>query len=290
MWWSKKIDAKEEKMTFDSLTAPRDRDTTRPTQQRVSVPPLTDKEVVAAMETKVRSLKFPEIDRQYADPPLMNQNIVLVSFIPAKGATPDQDNIYGMMKVRGTFATEEEANERAELLIRNHDSYHEIFHAFVGRPFPVTNAEGYEHDIKTIDIRQKTIKLISEDILNKKRTEEKEIRDMQDKEKKLLTESKRAKEDVPVDPYETYITDQVKRAQLIWTYKETMKKCLQMKDLISTPNTVIAETEVAHPEFLTQYKEKYIAARREAGLKDENEEETFIKYLGVDQIPTLTEL
>lgn len=276
-------------MTFDSLTAPRDRGTAQPVLRR-NAPPLTDEEMEEARATKIKSLKFTEIDRQYADPPLMNQRIVLVSFVPAKGATPDEDNIYGMMKVRGVFATEDEANERAEMLIRNHDSYHEIYHAFVGRPFPVTNADGFEQELQTIDIRQKTVKLISEDILNKKRNEEKEIKEMHDKEKKLLAESKRAKENLPEDPYEVYITDQVKRAQLIWTYRETMKKCLQMKDVISTVNRSIAETEATNPQFLEQYKEKYMAARREAGLKDENEEENFIKYLGVDQIPTLDEL
>jgi hypothetical protein len=274
---------------FDSLTSPRDRDHAQPVLRR-NAPPLTDDETAEACAVKVRNLKFPEIDRQYADPPLMNQRIVLVSFIPAKGARPDEDNIYGMMKVRGVFATEDEANERAEMLIRNHDSYHEIYHAFVGRPFPVTNADGYEKELQTIDIRQKTVKLISEDILNKKRTEEKEIRDMHDKEKKLLAESKRAKENLPEDPYEAYITDQVKRAQLIWTYRETMKKCLQMKDVIATVNQTITDTESEHPGFLSQYKEKYMTARRDAGLKDENEEENFIKYLGVDQIPTLDEL
>lgn len=275
---------------FDSLTAPGDRDTSEPVLRSSHQPPLTDRELADACDAKIKSLKFPQIDRQYADPPIMNQKIVLVSFVPSRGAKPDADNIYGMMKVRGVFATEEEANERAEALIRNHDSYHEIYHAFVGRPFPVTNADGYEKELQTIDIRKKTVKLISEDILNKKREEEKEVREMQEKEKKLLEESKRAKEDLPEDPYETYITDQVKRAQLIWTYRETMKKCLQMKDLIATVNETIAATEEAHPEFLGQYREKYLSARREAGITEENENESFIRYLGVDQLPSTDEL
>jgi hypothetical protein len=268
-------------MAFDSLRAPRD--TEKKTYTRVVASPLTDEETAEACGEKIKDLRFPQIDRQYADPAIPNQKIVLVSFIPAKGARPDEDNIYGMMKVRGVFATEEEANERAENLIRNHDSYHEIYHAFVGRPFPVTNADGYEHEIQKIDIRQKTVRLISEDILNKKRSEEKEMRDMQEKEKKLLGESKRAKEDIPEDPYEVYITDQVKRAQLIWTYKETMKKCDQMKDLIRTTSDVIQTTEKENPDYVSQYKEKYMSARREAGLKDENDEESFIKYLGIDE-------
>jgi hypothetical protein len=222
------------------------------------------------------------VDRQYADPPLKDQKIVLFSFVPSKGARPDGDGWYGMAKVRGVFGNEDLANEYAEKLIREHDSYHEIFHAYVGRPFPVTNKSGYEEEIKTIDIKNKTVRLISEDILNKKREEEKEIKEMQDREQNLLESSKRAKEDVPEDPYDIYITDQVKRAQLIWTYKETMDKCAQMRDLIRTTNEKIAATEAENPVYREQYKEKYMQARRDAGLTEEQAEGSFLKYLGVD--------
>lgn len=271
-------------MSYDSLTAPRDRETNA--IRRSNAPPLTDEELEEAMRTKYKSLEFPEIDRQYTDPSILHQKIVLVSFVPSKNARPDEDGIYGMMKVRGSYATEEEANERAEFLIRNHDSYHEIFHAFVGRPFPITTQSGFERELKTIDIRKKTVRLISEDILNKKREEEKEMREMQQREKNLLEESKRAKEDIPEDPYDLYITDQVKRAQLIWTYHETMKKCDQMKDLIRTTNETIARVEADNPSYREQYREKYMQARKDAGLTEENEEDSFIKYLGVDLLPT----
>lgn len=272
---------------FDSLTSPRDKPAIP--VRRVLASPLTEDEMGEAREAKIKSLKFAQVDRQYADPPIHNQNIVLVSFVPAKGARPDEDNIYGMMKVRGVFATEEEANERADNLIRNYDSYHEIFHAYVGRPFPVTNSTGFEKDIQTIDIRKKTVKLISEDILNKKRNEEKEMREIQDKEKRLLEESKRAKEDLPQDPYEVYITDQVKRAQLIWTYVETMKKCKQMKTLVQHATEAIEKSEAENPTFKDQYKQKYFDARKEAGLQDSATEESFLKYLGLDQLPNLND-
>ena len=116
-----------------------------------------------------------QVDRYYADPNQHGQNICLVSFIPSTGATPDKDNIYGMMKVRGVYATEEEANERADFIIRNVDSYHEIFHCKVGRPFPITNDNEFASTVHKIDIRKKTTELISKDILNKKK-EEKERR------------------------------------------------------------------------------------------------------------------
>lgn len=268
-------------MEYDSMACPKDRpDPTRVIRQPTH-PPLDMTELKEAVSMLNRKA-FTQVDRQYADPPLKDQKIVLFSFVPSKGARPDADGWYGMAKVRGVFGNEDMANEYAEKLIRDYDSYHEIFHAYVGRPFPVTNKSGYEEEIKTIDIKNKTVRLISEDILNKKRDEEKEIKEMQEREQNLLEESKRAKENLPEDPYDIYITDQVKRAQLIWTYKETVKKCEQMRDLIKTTNEKIADTEKEHPDYREQYKEKYMKARRDAGLDDSKQEESFIQYLGID--------
>ena len=274
----------------DSLLSPQDRrrDTTANTSaagvHSRSEPALSTASLVQAVETLNKDLTYVKVDRRYCDPPLTNQKIVLVSFTPSKTAKPDADNIYGMMKVRGVFATEQEANEYSEKLIREVDSLHEIYHAWVGRPFPVTTATGYEKELKSIDIRKKTVDMISEDILSRRRADEKELHEIQDKEKRLLEESKKAQNDEPLDPFDGYITEQVKRAQLIWTYKETQKKTLQIKDILKTSNKTIEELEEKNPDYLGRYREKYMKARRDAGIKDDDD--SFIKYLGIDRIDT----
>ena len=154
---------------MNSLTAPSDR--IEKIYEPKCVEPLNMKELKNAMDELNKDIRYTQVERYYADPAILNQKIVLVSFIPSKGATPDKDNIYGMMKVRGVYPTEEEANERAEFLIHNIDSYHDIYHAYVGRPFPITTTEDYSQELKSIDIRKKTTELISEDILSKKRKE-----------------------------------------------------------------------------------------------------------------------
>jgi len=243
--------------------------------------PLDENETVEAVRILNQDIRFTQVDRYYADPPQPNQKIVLVSFVPSKGATPDKDNIYGMMKVRGVYATEEEANERAEFLIRNIDSYHDVFHAWVGRPFPVTaTADDFSGSIKTIDIRKKTTELISEDILSRKRQEKREMEGIQEREKQLLEESKRASEGLPVDPFEDYITQNVKRAQLVWTFHETKKKIQQMRDSFRSATENIRKADEDHPDFIDKYKERYMEARRSSGIADDND--SFIKYLGMD--------
>jgi len=263
-----------------SLQSPLDRKTEKTVQVRATIDPLDVESLRSAMETLSKNITFTQVDRYYADPPQHNQKIALVSFVPSSGATPDKDNIYGMMKVRGVYATEDEANERAEFLIRNVDSYHEIFHAYVGRPFPVTTSDTFAHDIKKIDIRQKTTDVISEDILNKKRQEKNEMLDIKEREKKLLEESKRAQAGEPIDIFEEYITENVKRAQIVWTFHETKEKMKQMKETFANATIRIREINDLEPTFIDKYKEKYMEARKESGIPDDNN--SFIKYLGLD--------
>jgi hypothetical protein len=273
---------------FNSLSSPLDLKEAagtlpKPKLVRSTIPPLTETETEAAIpvlnRTEGLSL-FSKVDRRYADPEIMNQKIVLVSFVPSSKAKPDNDGVYGMMKVRGVFATEQEANERAEFLIRNTDSVHEIFHAYVGRPFPVTVQTGFEKELQTIDIRKKTVDLISEDILSKKRKEKEEMEQLQEKEKLLLEGSEKALKNEPQDAFEVYITNQVKRAQLVWTYQETKKKMVQMKESYSIAHQEIEKAEEENPSFKEEYKEKYMKARRDAGIPDD--ENSFLKYLGLD--------
>jgi hypothetical protein len=262
-----------------SLLSPSDRQDAPYTPKSVEGP-LNPDALKNAMDTLSKNITFAQVDRYYADPYQPNQKIALVSFIPSSGSKPDKDNIYGMMKVRGVYATEEEANERAEFLIRNVDSYHEVYHAYVGRPFPVTTSEGYTTEIKKIDIRQKTTDIISEDILQKKKAERGEMEDIKDREKQLLDESKRAQAGEPKDIFEEYITENVKRAQLVWTYHETKTKMDQMKDSFEKATIRIKEIDEKEPEFVDKYRDKYMEARRQSGIPDDNN--SFIQYLGLD--------
>jgi hypothetical protein len=240
----------------------------------------SDEEVSILNEKLNKDVRELQVDKYYADPNIYGQNICLVSFIPSSDAKPDKDGIYGMMKVRGVYATDEEANERAEFIIRNVDSYHEIFHANVGRPFPVTESNDFANTVKSIDIRKKTTELISEDILNKKREEKEEMMGMQEREKKLLDESEKAQKGEKMDVFDEYITMNVKRAQLLWTYKETMDKINQMKGSYEEAVNRIKELDDEHPEYKDQYKEKYMEARRQAGIPDE--QNSFVEYMALD--------
>ena len=265
---------------MDSLCSPNDYPSTGGREGVGVMEPLDGASLSKAFQELNKPIEYLQVDRYYADPPQMNQKISLVSFVPSKEARPDKDGIFGMMKVRGVYATEREANERAEFLIRNVDSFHDIYHSYVGRPFPVTTSDSYSNEIKSIDIRKKTTEIISEDIMEKKRQEQKEMEEIKEREKHLLEESQRAQQNEPRDAFEEYITENVKRAQLIWTYHETKKKMEQMVVGFKKATDRIIELDQTNEDFKERYRDKYMEARRSSGIPDDND--SFIQYLGMD--------
>lgn len=280
-----------------SLTTPNDRTSTRenPWRPDQGVPELTQTETEAAMSVlniTDFTRKFPDVDRTYSDPYLPLQKIGLISFVPAKGATPNKDGFYGFAKMRGNFDTEIEANQRAEYLIRKVDSYHPIQHAYVGRPFPLTVDPKYAAEATEIDIRKATAESISADVKAKRDEEKQAMKEIKDREAALLEESKKAQAgEVVDDPYETYITLQVKKAQLTWTWLEHQKKMAEIRPLIAKTRLELEELDTHHPTFKASYFEKYQEARKAAGITGESVKDTqdnFIRFMVEDvQVPEL---
>ena len=268
-----------------SLTTPSDRDRENRWLPEHGAAPLTDNEVKDAMDglnNVAFTRKFPRVDRTYADPPPNLQQIGLISFVPAKGATPNESGVFGFAKLRGNYATEIEANQRAEFIIRNCDSYHQIYHTYVGRPFPITFSSDYSAETDEVDIRKETTKAISSSIKDKKMEEKKTVDDIKEREEKLIEESKQDPDDV--DPYEEYITLRVKKAQLTWTYLEHIKKMDEVKGILLKTRARIEEMDEENSEFKDKYYEKYMKARRETGLSETSAEsqDNFMKFLVED--------
>lgn len=268
-----------------SLTTPEDRDRENRWRPEQGAPVLTEEEVGTAMKELNNDAfvqKFPRVDRTYADPPPPMQTIGLISFIPAKGATPNENGVYGFAKLRGNYGTPQEADQRAEFIIRNVDSYHQIFHTYVGRPFPLTEKSDYSAETAEIDIRKETTQAVSTNVKNKKAEEQKTIDDIKEREEALLAESKQNPEDA--DPYDEYITLRVKKAQLSWTYLEHIKKMEEVRGIILKTRERLEELDQENSEFKEKYYDKYVKARKDAGIKDTEEElnSNFMKYLVED--------
>jgi hypothetical protein len=279
---SKELEHKEWRKE-NTLTAPTDRDTTNKFHLEQNTPALSDAQVTLAMQSLNNTTfteKFPEVERRFADPAIDLQKIGLISFVPAKGAKPNEQGVYGFAKLRGNYATPDEANEQAERLIRNVDSYHQIYHTFVGRPFPLTISSDYSKEVSRVELRKETSNAIEEDVRNKREKEQREIEEIKEREKNLLEDVKKTEENRD----DHYTTLRVKKAQLTWTYAETEKKMVQMCGLIAKARHEIEELDKAYPELKDVYFQKYMDARRQAGLTSEkaSNDQTFMKYLVED--------
>ena len=278
-----------------SLTTPQDRDLTNKWKPQQHEPPLSSEETDAAM--KVLNVtdftdRFRSVDRTYADPPIPLQTMGLISFYPAKGATPNENGVFGFAKLRGNFASEIDANQRAEYLIKNVDSHHQIYHTYVGRPFPITTSSQYSAKTEEIDIRKEMTKSISENVRSKKEDDEKTMKDMIEREEKLKEDVKKEE----VDPYDQYITLQVKKAQLSWTYLEHKKKMDEIRGIIIKSREELKNMDSEFPDFRDKYFEKYMKARKDAGIKNLKEDQlndSFMKFMiedavlpGIDDVET----
>lgn len=266
----------------NALTAPSDRGDGI-FRANVGAPALTEDQATEALKELVidaNITKFPKVERAFADPAIPLQVYGLVSFVPSKGAVPDKDGVYGMMKIRGNFATVPEADERAEFLIRNVDSYHGIYKCFVGRPFPITADPKYASKIDEVDIRKKQTEIISEDVKAKREQEKRDIEDVKERERRLLAEGK---EDYKEDPYEHYTVLRVKKAQLVWGYHNTMKQLENMKQVIIRTREEIKKMDEENPDYASQHLERYLKARKDAGIPEgHTTEDNFVKYMVED--------
>jgi hypothetical protein len=267
--------------TQSSLTSPADR---VPNPENVSYAlgaTLTEADVKQAMaenNVNVFTRRFPKVEKFYADPVIHSQVYSLVSFVPSRGATPDKDGVFGMLKVRGAFATEDEAMLRAEYLVRNVDSYHSIYHTYVGRPFPLAATNKYISDTVEIDIKKKVTEETSAQIRQKRDAERQTIKEIEEKEKELLSDV--AKRPDEIDPIDNYTELRVKKAQLSWTYLETLKKMNEMKASIIKARQELVQMDDSHPECRAEYMTRYKDARKKSGLPETDE--SFMKYLGDD--------
>ena len=249
--------------------------------ENAGVPPLTNDETLKAMNDLCVGNPVPDypgVDRLYADPPIPGQRFGLFSFIPAKGATPDADGIYGMAKIRGCYDNPMEIEQREEFIIRNVDSYHKIQRPYVGRPFPITIDSRFSAEKKEIDIRKKTTEIISGDIKTQKRDEQSEIRDIEERAERLKEDTSKDLDDV--EPMELYTTLKVKLAQLTWTYQEHQKKIQEVKDIIIKTRKEIKELDDESDEYAKNVYEKYMKAREDSGIP--REDNSFISYLCKD--------
>jgi len=225
--------------------------------------PLTEDEVDQAkkdlINTSFLKLEFPKVVRTRRDPPISQQNYTVWNFVPAKGARPDADNCFGVMKQRGNFPTPKEAEEWCENLIRGTDSYSENIIGYVGCDFPLTVDSKYCLSTKEVDVRTKMDTIARDSIRSQRENDKKEMEEIQERRRVLLSDTSEVKE-TSTDDLDYYVTLRVKRANIRMLQEECTKKLKECSKILSKTTSEINKLDDQHPSYAKEYQAKYKSA------------------------------
>lgn len=195
---------------------------------------------------------------------------------------------------------------QAENIIKTVDSYHPVITSLVGKPIPVTvDYDRYMNmdDIKEVSLKQEAETVCKDSVLKGRKEDRKIIQELKEKEKILLSDTterlgKEQRSDNPVDvsvvnehlgtydtPLEEYIMCKVKKAQLVHLYSTTSQKMKEIQTALFSNEKRIITLNKQDPTLIKKYHQKYMDARKEAGLKNMGkegpnlEELNFMRYL-----------
>lgn len=227
-------------------------------------------------------LNFPRTTKLHKDPPIeestTRQLISLHSFIPSKGAKPDLEGCYGVLKVRGCWESEQDADRHAEKILRECDSYAVIDYSWVGRPFPLMdNNLRYRAKTAEIDLR-KVVDSTYRDDLKKKRDQEKlEQQELLQRQRELERDVREDKSDMIDADLDFYTTLRTKAAHIRYTLDELIRKRKEYEDNLEMVLSEIKEADKKNPEYKDQFLEKYKAALASSGITETGS--SLLKYM-----------
>ncbi len=236
-------------------------------------PSLTADQLVPAMDDLYVKRTYPKVNRKFIDPVKQSEpRFALFTFITTDDTTT---NIYGVAKIRGVFYTQEEADARAEELIRDVDSCNSIFTCIVGVPFPLVS-NGCSESVAEIDMKAKVEDTISENVRKKRNADQKEMNEITDRQKRLMEDvhPEKIKNDE-----DSYVEQRVKLAHLKYSISEHSAKIVECENLKKKTETFLRDAVKTNPEFEDTYLQKYKDARRAANIPEDTDLVGFMKYM-----------
>ena len=169
----------------------------------------------------------------------------------------------------------EEADEHAQNLVRNYDSYSAIDFVPVGRDFPIMlDNSSYVSETREVDLRNLLDRTTKEFVEKKRQEEKKEIEEIQERQKKLAEAPSNPENPDDID---YYIQLRVKKATSLMRQEEASKVMAQCKKVNEKTNSLLSDIEEKHPEFAEQYLARYENALKESGI--DTTQNPLIKYM-----------
>jgi hypothetical protein len=262
-------------------------------------PRLSQEDFEEAKQQLVKKPAFPRINRKFVDPPREGEpRFALFSYVDCpdakltsflndvkKDLSPEMLTrleeiqnthrlVKGVAKIRGAFLTQQEAQTRAEEIVRDVDSANSVFTCITGAPFPLVS-EGMAEQVNEVDLQRETEHAISQNVRAKRRREEKEINELKRREKELMAD---VEKDPNADDLDNYTDQRTKLAHLRYFISQFEEK--HSKYVENEKNCVkwLLDMKSRHPEYEEQYMERYKEGLRKAHI-EEGQEHDFIKFM-----------
>jgi hypothetical protein len=242
--------------------------------------PLCEEELEHAF-TDLYVRKYIKGDRKFKDPEIRGQNYALFSFTPSSTAQPDQNGLYGFIKVRGTFNRVEEAEEKSKELIQ-YFSANQIFVCETGSPVPLQK-QLKENVVEVENPHKDENSLKFQDLIKEQGLKEKQqIEEIKQREEEL-------RRDVQKDPKDKsntqiYIELNHKRATAAYLYNQHKQKLEETKNVVISARKQIAEMDEKYPELKDKYIEHYRETCAKTGIDKASDDMAVMirKYIGED--------
>ena len=228
-----------------------------PSRQSLSTEQLQE-EKTRLVNKEFTKLEYPRTRKFRVDPKISGQMFGLISFVPAKGAFPDAQGCFGVLRLRGNFATEQEADKWSDMIVRDFDNFAEIDYVYVGNDFPLMDSnEIYTRATREIDIRKMTNDVVKAAQKEKEHKERKEIEDLQNRERKLLDKTNAQEEDESYDDLDYYVKLRFKKANALYTIAEAERKMKEAHEVVDKTSKEIEEKDEKNPEFKDEFMARY---------------------------------
>jgi len=255
--------------TFNANTERENQLSTQPLKCMQEIPPsdplrgvLTPEQTAQAKADLVRTgyvTAYPRAATFQVDPSVNQQRLGLISFIPSAQAQADPQGCYGVIKIRGNFATLNEASAYAERLIRDHDSLVDVDVAFCGRWYPLMrDNSSYNAVCQEIDVRTTTVdETVQSHLRDKRRKEEKEMREVRERSQKLQDLTHQEEKAMSIDDLEYYTAIRTKYANTLQAVDEYNLRIQQAKTVMEATLKEIKKLDAQFPDYKDAYLERY---------------------------------
>lgn len=232
---------------------------------------LTDEQMVQAKmvlwNNKFLDLKFPRERKFRVDPLISGQSVGIISFIPSPNARPDKDGCFGVVKLRGNFSNQMDAERYGAMLMRKYDSFAEYDLVRVGQEFPLM----VDNTVYTAETREINIKAIVDDISlsyirKKKEQERNERQEVEERARRLInSNTEEEKEETGADDLEYYTMLRTKKANAQHVIDEAKKRNLEAQEALEKVTKEIAKMDEKFPTFKKDYIAQYDRALKSIG-------------------------